>query len=49
VRGTVKHLTWCQSQPILAVNTITAVFELREQELCAHYGKLVSVTVSSCM
>lgn len=47
VRGTVKHLTWCRSQPILAVNTITAVYELHEQELCAHYGKLVSATLSS--
>jgi len=47
VRGTLKHLTWCRSQPILAVNTITAVYELREQELCTHYGKLVSATFSS--
>jgi len=49
VRGTLKQLTWCRSQPILAVNTITAVYELREQELCAHYGKLVSDTISSCI
>ncbi|XP_021936986.1 intraflagellar transport protein 140 homolog isoform X3 [Zootermopsis nevadensis] len=42
VRGAVKHVTWSQSHPLLAVNTITSVFVLREQELCAHYGKLVS-------
>lgn len=49
VRGAVKHLTWSQSHPLLAVNIITAVFVLREQELCAHYGELVSVTFSSSM
>jgi hypothetical protein len=47
VRGAVKQLTWSQSHPLLAVNTITAVFVLREQELCAHYDELVSVTFSS--
>jgi hypothetical protein len=49
VRGAVKHLSWSRSHPLLAVNTITAVFVLREQELCAHYGKLVCLTFSSSM
>lgn len=47
VRGAVKHIAWSRSHPLLAVNTITSVYVLREQELCAHYSKLVSVTFSS--
>ena len=42
IRGAVKQLMWSKSQPILAVNTITNVYMLREQELCAHYFNLVS-------
>ncbi|XP_069684990.1 intraflagellar transport protein 140 homolog [Periplaneta americana] len=42
VRGAVKQLAWSRSHPLLAVNAITAVYVLREQQLCAHSSKLVS-------
>jgi hypothetical protein len=47
VRGAVKLIAWSRSHPLLAVNTITSVYVLREQELCAHYGKLVSAILFS--
>ncbi|XP_063235193.1 intraflagellar transport protein 140 homolog [Bacillus rossius redtenbacheri] len=43
VRGAVKQVSWARSEPLLAVNTVSCVYVLREQALCAHFCRGVSV------
>lgn len=40
VRGAIKHLAW--GDVLLAVNTVSAVYILREQKLCSAFRDMVS-------